>query len=297
MNIGQIRYFVAVYQAGSFSRAAKNQFITVQAVSKSISDLEDEIGRELFERKSRGVEPTPFGTAFYRKAAEALRCFNDLESFALGQADPAAPKLQLALCAPRFKNNEQAIANIEALTASRIGAPVDVVLMSGYEALDQLRKGEVDAFITIGRFDTPYTDCAVILDTPTAVSMHAQHPLASRTSVTLDELADYPVIVDPDLDYFNESILASYVRRGLRSERFAPKSPEDMIEHFFGRQGYAFSVAQAALADDRFGSVIVPIDPQDAVEVPICFISPKHAKNPLYLKAERVLAGVQPSDF
>ena len=279
MNIGQIRYFVAVYQAGSFSKAAKNQLITVQAVSKSISDLEDEIGRELFERKSRGVEPTPFGTAFYRKAAEALRCFNDLESFALGQADPAAPKVQLAL------------------TASRIGAPVDVVLMSGYEALDQLRKGEVDAFITIGRFDTPYTDCAVILDTPTAVSMHAQHPLASRTSVTLDELADYPVIVDPDLDYFNESILASYVRRGLRSERFAPKSPEDMIEHFFGRQGYAFSVAQAALADDRFGSVIVPIDPQDAVEVPICFISPKHAKNPLYLKAERVLAGVQPSDF
>lgn len=87
MNIGQIRYFVAVYQAGSFSQAAKAQFITVQAVSKSIADLESEIGRELFERRSRGVEPTPFGTAFYQKAVNALVSFDELQAFATGQVE------------------------------------------------------------------------------------------------------------------------------------------------------------------------------------------------------------------
>lgn len=296
MNIGQIRYFVAVYQAGSFSQAAKAQFITVQAVSKSIADLEHEIGHELFERRSRGVEPTPFGTMFYQKAAKTLTAFDDLQAFALGKTDsPADRLLRLGLCAPQFRNDDQARTNIAAFIGSRIDAPADVALISGYEGLELLRKGELDALITIGRLDTPHTDCVPVLNTPTAVSMVRDHPLASRKAVTLDELAGYPVIVDSDLDYFNESILATYVERGLKSERFHPKTREEVLPHFFERQGYAFCVGQAALADDRFGSVIVPIDPADAVEVPICLVTSKYAKSPLYMKAEIALVGKQPA--
>lgn len=298
MNIGQIRYFVAVYQAGSFSQAAKAQFITVQAVSKSIADLESEIGRELFERRSRGVEPTPFGTAFYQKAVNALVSFDELQAFATGQVEEPAPSnLNLGLCAPQFKNNTHVLATVGALLGSRIGAPVEVSLTSGYEGLDRLRKGEFDALITIGPLETPHTDCVSALSTPTAVSLFSGHPLASKKTVTLDELADYPVIVDPDLDFFNTSILATYVERGLKSERRTPKSQEDLMDHFMKNNGYAFSVAQAALADDRFGSMIIPIDPKDAVEVPICLVTSKYGKKPLYLKAEIALLGKQPISF
>ena len=298
MNIGQIRYFVAVYQAGSFSQAAKAQFITVQAVSKSIADLEHEIGHELFERRSRGVEPTPFGMAFYQKAAKTLTAFDELQAFALGKVDSADDRLlRLGLCAPQFRNDDQARTNIAAFIGARIEAPADVALTSGYAGLELLRKGELDALITIGRLDTPHTDCVPVLTTPTAVSLFGEHPLASQKTVTLDELADYPVIVDSDLDYFNESILATYVERGVKSERVHPKTREDVLAHFMQNQGYAFSVAQAALADDRFGSVIVPIDPADAVEVPICLVTSKYSKSPLYMKAELSLVGKQPIAF
>lgn len=294
MNIGQIRYFVSVYQAGSFSQAAKAQFITVQAVSKSIADLEHEIGHELFERRSRGVEPTAYGAVFYQKAVNALASFDELQTFALGQTgDQASSSLTLGLCAPRFKNSAHVRASVGSLIGNLVNAPVEVRLTSGYEGLAQLRKGDVDALITIGSLDTLHTDCVPVLSTPTAVSMVGTHPLASQSSVSLEQLADYPVIVDSDLDFFNESILATYVRRGLTSERYRPRSQEDMLAHFQERQGYAFSVAQAALADDRFGSVIVPIDPKDAVEVPICLITAKSRKTPLYLKAEAALLGKQ----
>lgn len=294
MNIGQIRYFVAVYQAGSFSQAAKDQFITVQAVSKSIADLEHEIGRELFERKSRGVVPTAFGKAFYQRALRALSSFDELANLANGQSDvPSDAKLLLGLCAPRFKNNEHVRAAIAALIKSMVHAPVEVRLTGGYAALEQLRQGEYDALITIGRFDTPFTDCVPVLSSPTAVSMVGTHPLASCATVTLEQLADYPVIVDPDLDFFNESILTTYVERGLKSERMKPSTQEEVMAHFTEHNGYAFSVAQAALADDRFGSVIVAIDPKDAVDVPICLVTSKHRKTPLYLKAETALLGKQ----
>ena len=83
MNIKQVRYFVAVFQSGSLSAAAKEQYVTVQAVSKAIADLERELKNELFVRESRGVHPTLFGKAFYVKAEPVLRSFDELEAFAL----------------------------------------------------------------------------------------------------------------------------------------------------------------------------------------------------------------------
>ena len=294
MNIGQIRYFVAVYQAGSFSKAAKDQFITVQAVSKSIADLENELGRPLFERKSRGVAPTPFGDLLFHKAQETLASFDQLQKIAFAPEKETPPSLRFALCAPNFANNAQTRANIAMLLSSRIGAPVDVSLSSGYDGLSMMREGKVDALITVGRLDTPFTECVSALSSPTAVSVPSDHPLASRKTVTLDDLADYPVIVDPDLDFFNESILATYVKRGVRSERFTPKTKEDMLEHFMKRQGYAFSVAHEALTDSKLGNAIVPIDPADAVEIPICLVTLKGVDNPLCKKALASFTGKAP---
>ena len=82
LNIKQVRYFVAVFQSGSLSAAAKEQYVTVQAVSKAIADLERELKNELFVRESRGVHPTLFGKAFYVKAEPVLRSFDELEAFA-----------------------------------------------------------------------------------------------------------------------------------------------------------------------------------------------------------------------
>ena len=78
LNIKQVRYFVAVFQSGSLSAAAKEQYVTVQAVSKAIADLERELKNELFVRESRGVHPTLFGKAFYVKAEPVLRSFDEI---------------------------------------------------------------------------------------------------------------------------------------------------------------------------------------------------------------------------
>lgn len=292
MNIGQVRYFVAVYEAGSFSGAAKAQFITVQAVSKSIADLEQELGQPLFERKSRGVEPTAYGKALYGRAVTALASFDELQSFALGGAEQsAASTLHLTLCAPNFYGFERVVDNIRSLTQGIVGAPVSVDLCAGYEGLENLRSGKTDALITIGQLDTPFTDCVTIADSPTGVSLMADHPLASLECVTLDQLAPYPVVVSPDLDYFNESILVTYTKRGLASERIVPESLDEVAPIFSERQGYAFSVLQSALADKRFGTVVRPLCPSDMVTVPICFVTSKYQKSPLYKAAERALTG------
>lgn len=292
MNISQIRYFVAVFDAGSFSKAAKNQFITVQAVSKSVSDLEDELGAPLFERKSRGVAPTAFGKAFYQKAAEVLKGFDDLLAVGGEQAQPAeGAVLRLGLCAPNFQNNEQVTARIEQFLQVHLGFPVQLGITTGHEGIDLLRKEKVDALVTIGPLETPHTDCVPVMTVAPGVSFSANHPLAGKKSVTIAELAPYPVCVSQEFDYFNNSILVTYAKRGLLSERQPILRMEEFRPFLEERHGYAFAVALPALADDRFNTVVRPIAAEDAVEIPICLVSLKIVKSPLYTIAERYLTG------
>ena len=71
MDIRQLTYFVSTYEHNSFSAAAKECCVTVQTISKAISNLEQDLNNELlFVRKNNGVIPTEFGRAFYPKAKQ-----------------------------------------------------------------------------------------------------------------------------------------------------------------------------------------------------------------------------------
>lgn len=83
MNILQVEYFVKVCEHKRISSAAKDLYISEQALSKSISQLERELGFNLFLRTSRGLELTEMGKAFYEKALSTVSAMQDLRAIAL----------------------------------------------------------------------------------------------------------------------------------------------------------------------------------------------------------------------
>ena len=291
MNIVQIRYFVAVYEMGSFSQAAKSQFITVQAVSKSIADLEQEIGQKLFDRKSHGAIATPFGRAFYGKALAALTSFDEAVAFVSRPNSPSDNELKLALCSPVFNNDQLVMKNIRTLLSKRLNSSIKLSITRGFEGLDLLRQSEVDALITIGKLNTPHTDCVEVLEAPTGVSMHAGHPLEANKCVTLEQLSAYPVCIAPDFDYFNESILVTYMRQGLTSRLVPITTKEDLLNFYQKDMGCGFTVALPMLESEEHKVSIRPICPEDEKKIPICLVTSKFVKTPLYLAAEDFLTG------
>jgi DNA-binding transcriptional LysR family regulator len=72
MDLRQIRYFTAVYEEGSFSRAAKREHCTQPGLSVQIRQLEDMLDQRLFERTPRGVTPTIAGKHFYACCTDIL---------------------------------------------------------------------------------------------------------------------------------------------------------------------------------------------------------------------------------
>lgn len=65
MEIRQLKYFLSVAEQRSFGNAAASLFVTRQAVSKAISQLEEELRVDLFVRQANGVFLTPAGVKFY----------------------------------------------------------------------------------------------------------------------------------------------------------------------------------------------------------------------------------------
>ena len=66
--IRQMRYYIAVVEAGSFSEAAEACHISQSAISQQIKALEDELQVELLERRGRRFAVTPAGQWFYQRA-------------------------------------------------------------------------------------------------------------------------------------------------------------------------------------------------------------------------------------
>lgn len=73
MKLQQLRYFVAIFEEGSFSAGAQRVNATQSGLSMQIRDLEDRYGVKLFTRVSSGVMPTEAGRRFYGHAVDALR--------------------------------------------------------------------------------------------------------------------------------------------------------------------------------------------------------------------------------
>ena len=61
MKLQQLTEIIEIANTGSFSQAARNLYASQPSLSRSVKQLEEEVGFQIFERTSRGVIPTPRG--------------------------------------------------------------------------------------------------------------------------------------------------------------------------------------------------------------------------------------------
>ena len=72
MNINQLKYFVAVAEQRSFTKAAPQYYLSHTAVTQQVRALEESLGVQLLDRNSRPVSLTPAGAVFLKEAKAIL---------------------------------------------------------------------------------------------------------------------------------------------------------------------------------------------------------------------------------
>lgn len=198
MNIQQCRYVEAIAKAGSFTEAAKQLYLTQPNLSAAIKDLEKELGVSLFSRSNKGAKLTEHGHDFLKYAKRILGEINLLENryktsfqktFTLAAHHYDFLSLPLTRIAHRFQDNYKAFELIETTTKKILDSVHSfesdlgiIYLNADNEQLLQRQFKEMDlTFTPLGQY-------------PTRVFLGKQHPLATKTELTNQDLIGYPQV-------------------------------------------------------------------------------------------------------
>ncbi len=87
MTLAQMEYFIAVAETGNVSKAAEKLFMTQPALSRQISAIEEELGMEIFYRKTRPISLTPAGRTLYEGLKDIIGVYKASVTKAKAQAD------------------------------------------------------------------------------------------------------------------------------------------------------------------------------------------------------------------
>jgi DNA-binding transcriptional LysR family regulator len=188
-ELRHLRSLVAVVETGSFTDAGIELGISQAAVSRNVAALERALGVRLLHRTTRSVEPTAAGERTIRRARRILSIVGELqreataeeETFRIGYAWSAlgrhTPELQRQW-AEVFPHSELRLVRSNTPTAGLVEG------VSDFAILRRIPEASVLELVLIGH-EKRY--CA----------MGAGDPLAGRRTVSLAQIADAPVALDP----------------------------------------------------------------------------------------------------
>ena len=138
----RLQYVVSTARYGSFTAAAERIGVTQSAITKSVADLERELGYSIFNRTARGVLLTEEGRAFVLRATRLLDEAQDLFRGVFAGSDPYAGVLRIGVCPASLE--WLLVEPLSVLIARHPGIRLDIVGGSFDRVVQQLRAGAVD---------------------------------------------------------------------------------------------------------------------------------------------------------
>lgn len=214
MELRHLRYFVAVAEEGSLTLAAEKRLHVAQpSLSRQLRDLELEIGVQLFERNSRGVELTPAGRAFLDHARLSLGQASEAVAAARRAARP--PKTNFAV---GFLTGQEVewLPHVTQVLASEL-KNIDFRVSSDFSPAigEAVQRGEID--LGFSRIEPqPDVTYKIIAHEPIVVILPSDHPLAARAEVDPRDLDPDAFIGYSDTPHVLRGIVDRYLRdRGI----------------------------------------------------------------------------------
>lgn len=181
MDFRQLRYFVAVAEALSFSEAARRLHVSQPPLSVQIKALEEELGSALLERSRHHVTLTPAGELFLDKARAALANLDQAREVVKQVASGEAGEIRVGFTAS-VPMQDMFPRAVHAFREAHRNAKLELVHMSTGQQLQQLENGEIDiAFLRPSPQFRPPASIAVreVLADRLVAVVPVAHPLAA----------------------------------------------------------------------------------------------------------------------
>jgi DNA-binding transcriptional LysR family regulator len=260
MDLRQISHFVAVAEERNFTRAASRMHVVQSAISASIKALEREVGADLFVRMPRDIELTAEGAALLgdaRGVLEAMERLNDsvgsLNGVLRGQLAVgllAAPdRLGISRVVASFtKEHPEVRIQVRSSTSGTAGL------------IAALLDESLDMSLILLPFPVPPTiRTEVLLSGRTMLAVQADHPLASRGSVSATEAAAYDFVDYPVGFSARYAVDAEFERLGVERDIKVEASGTELARSYI-LAGVAIGFLSDADIEETPGLVAVEVE-------------------------------------
>jgi len=206
MELRQLRYFIAIAEAGSFSAAAARLFVAQPALSVQIRRLEEEVGRPLLLRHRRGVTLTAAGQGFLGDARQLLA----QAQMAVGRArQDGTPDRRLRLGLLPSATHGLLSGLVRALAPLQPSWRIEALEMPTQAQIDGLREGRLDFSLGRPARSDGAVQALLVHDDPYCLALPAGHRLAGRQQLSLAAVATEDFVSfgrDRGANYFDRTI-------------------------------------------------------------------------------------------
>ncbi|RJL33602.1 LysR family transcriptional regulator [Bailinhaonella thermotolerans] len=228
MELTALRQFLVVARLEHLSRAADELRVAQPSLSRTIARLESELGTPLFERSGR------------LRLNDAGRLFRDHVERSLGELEAGrraiAESAREGLGTVRLAS-ETFLTLTGPLAAYKRAHPAAEIALHWSPAEDmarRLRAQDVDLCVASQPIRGDGLESARLFDEPVGLAVPLDHPLAGRTSVSVDELADQPFVTAREGHWARRLLDRLFAARGLTPKIVCESDEHSAIAELIG---------------------------------------------------------------
>lgn len=194
MELRVLKYFIAVAREESMTRAADILHVTQPTLSKQIKDLEDEIGKKLFNRTNYAIKLTAEGEILYKRALDIVNLANDTVEELKAMTEATGGNVNIG--AAETDSIKYLARIIKQLQQECAGIIVSIYSGDSESVEYKLDKGQLDFALVVRDFDLnkynfielPYKDTYGLI-------CRSDNPLCKKNKITFDDMINEPIIV------------------------------------------------------------------------------------------------------
>lgn len=258
MDTQNLRAFVLVAETGSFSAAALKLHLTQPAVSKRVALLEQQLGRDLFDRIGRNVSLTEAGNALLPHARTISLQLRAAEQAVRDLSGDVTGALRLATSHHIGLHRLPPVLNEFSRTFPEV--KIDIEFMDSEQAYDLIMQGKMElAVVTLAPNSEESIIAEPVWQDPLDFMVSAGHKLATQKNCDLKFLSQCPAILPGLNTYTGQIVKRLFDRHDLQLQVSMATNYLETVR-MMASVGLGWTVLPRSMIDESLTAIDVPGD-------------------------------------
>ncbi len=238
-TLKQLRYLEASARLRSITAAAGELSISPSSIAAAIDSIEAELSETLFIRHpSKGITPTRFGLSFLENIRELLRAHIKFESSLPGIGEKIEGSIRLGCFTPVAPIILPLI--LKLVSQEHPTLSVQIIEGDAADMVELLNSDKIDLALTFSMNLPRGINFQGMFHAPPHIALSGDHPLASRSSLTLEDMVGDPLIL-LNLDVTRSYMIGLFEQRGLSPNILYLSRSSEMVRSLVAA-GFGFAI-------------------------------------------------------